>query len=335
MAERPVNVLTIAEQIPTEADAYLYLERLRWNGTTVCPHCGNVGRCYYIRPLDGTSRKTRTGSQSQRRVWKCGECRKQFSVLTGTVMHGTKIPVRTWIFVIFEMCSSRHGVAAREIERKYGLTAKSAWHMLHRIREAMQRDPLAGLLSGTVVADETFIGGKPKNRHRQGQGRVTGFGKGKSGKGSPNAKPKTAVLSLVDRATGEVRSVVVPDVGRETLRKAIAEQVDMPNTVLYTDGHQAYRQIGGEMAGHEWVDHQRNEYVRGPVSTNAAESFFAQLKRSLDGTHHHVSRKHLHRYLNEFDFRSTTKDISDGARMELLMGQVGGRRLTYKPLSQG
>ena len=126
-----LSILTLSEKLRTEADAYEFLEDLRWNGQPVCPHCGSVRKPYFLKPANGESRKTRTGTASQRRVWKCADCRKQFSVLTGTIFHGTKIPVRTWIFVVFEMCSSKNGVAAREIQRKYGLTGKSSWHMLH------------------------------------------------------------------------------------------------------------------------------------------------------------------------------------------------------------
>src|SRR5664279_2663609 len=161
-----INVIELADRLRTEGDAYLYLEELRWGDRPICPHCGSVRQHYFLKPSNGTARKTRTGAPTERRVWKCADCRKQFTVLTGTIMHGSKIPVRKWLFVIFELVSSKNGVAAREIERKYDLTAKSAWFMLHRIREAMKREPLAGLLSGRVVADETFIGGKAKNMHR-------------------------------------------------------------------------------------------------------------------------------------------------------------------------
>jgi len=164
MAKPDLSILTLSEQLRTEADAYKFLEDLRWGDRPVCPHCGSVEKMYFLKPSNGETRETRTGTASERRVWKCADCRKQFSVLTGTIFHGTKIPVRTWIFVVFEMCASKNGVAAREIQRKYGLTGKSAWYMLHRVRFAMERDPMAGLLSGRVVIDETWIGGKPKNR---------------------------------------------------------------------------------------------------------------------------------------------------------------------------
>lgn len=135
-----LTILQLADKLRTEADAYKFLEDLRWSGDPVCPHCG-AHEPYFLTPKNGETRTTTRGSESPRRVWKCRKCRKQFSVLTGTIFHGTKIPVRTWVFVVFEMASSKNGVAAREIERKYGLTPKTAWHMCHRIREAILPPP--------------------------------------------------------------------------------------------------------------------------------------------------------------------------------------------------
>jgi len=236
------------------------------------------------------------------------------------VFHGSKIPVRMWVFVVFEMCSSKNGVAAREIQRKYGLTAKTSWFMLHRIREAMKRDPLAGLLSGRVVADETFFGGKPSNRHGH---------KNKDHRRERRTKP--AIVALVSRETGEVRSRVIPNVTGENLRGVLVEHVDAANTHLHTDASHYYPRIVGDFAAHSSVDHSKDEYVRGDVSTNQAETYFSQLKRSVDGTHHHVSREHLARYLAEFDFRFSTCKKTDTDRMrKLLRRQVAGRRLTYR-----
>jgi transposase-like protein len=314
-----LTVLKLADKLRTEADAYEFLEDLRWGDKPVCPHCGSVRKPYFLTPANGESRKTRTGSESQRRVWKCADCRKQFSVLTGTIFHGTKIPVRTWVFVVFEMASSKNGVSAREIERKYDLTPKSAWYMLHRIREAMKREPLAGLLSGRVVADETFYGGKPSNRHGHNPSRAM---QGKT--------DKTTILSLISRETGEVRSRVMPDVKPENLRRVLHETLDTRATHLHTDRARNYRLLAGDFASHEAVNHDAREWVRGDVSTNQAEAFFSQLKRSLDGTYHHVSREHLDRYLAEFDFRYTTRRDSDEARMDRIIGQTAGRRLTYR-----
>jgi transposase-like protein len=314
------NILRLAQRIPDEASAYSYLEELRWGGKPVCPHCGAEDRAYFLNPADGKTRKTRTGARTERRVWKCGACRRQFSVLTDTVMHGTKIPVRTWVFVMFEMCASKNGVSAREIERKYGLTPRSAWHMTHRIREAM-RDNGLGMFVGTIVADETFIGGKPANRH--------GHRRGVGGQGYSEKVP---VLSLVNRTTGEVRSKRVIAVDGATLRKAIAEQVDMAGSVLHTDSGKQYLAVAPEFAAHETVDHRAGEYARGDVTTNHAEGYFSQLKRSLDGTHHRVSVEHLPRYLAEFDYRYSTRHITDAQRVDDLLSRVAGRRLAYKPL---
>jgi transposase-like protein len=324
------SITALAALVPTEADAYKLIEELRWGDRPVCPHCGHDGKCYFLNPANGVSRKTRTGAASQRRVWKCGACKRQFSALTGTIFHGTKIPLRKWVLVVFEMGASKNGIAAREIERKYDMAPRSAWFMLHRIREAMKREPLVGMLSGTVVADETYIGGKLKNKHRQGVQRKAGFGAHKGPLGGQSHL--TPVLSLVSRETGEVRSRVMPEVTAATLAKAIAEQVDVASSHLHTDAAYLYRALGREFQSHEWVDHHKFEYVRGDVSTNQAENFFSQLKRSIDGTHHHVSTAHLLRYLAEFDFRFSTCQDSDTARMRRLMQQVAGRRLSYRPL---
>lgn len=322
----PISVMALADKVTTEAEAYAFMEQLRWHGTPECPHCLGTERISFIRPANGTSRKTRTGSNSERRVWHCGPCRKQFSVLTGTCFHGTKISVRKWLFVIFELCASKNGVSAREIQRKYELTGKTAWFMLHRIREAMAAGPVADMFRGVVVADETFIGGSFKNMHKSQQKEYTAGRRG-------GPYDKTPVLSLISTETGEVRSRILPRVDGANLRKAIAEQADLPNTILHTDKGASYGIVARETAGHHTVDHKADEYVRhephGVVTTNHAEGYFSQLKRSIDGTHHHVSVEHLQRYLNEFDFRYTTRDLSDSARMVRLFSQVAGKRLTY------
>jgi hypothetical protein len=317
-----ISVTKLANQIETEADAYIFLERLRWGlGRQVCPHCG-CESANYIRPLNGVSRKTRTGHGSQRRVWQCVACRKQFSVLTGTVMHGTKISIRTWLFVIFEMCANKNGLAAREIERKYELTPKSAWFLTQRIREAMKRDPLAGMLKGVVRVDEAYIGGVAKNKHawKREQEKPTGGGK------------KAIVLSLIEQHSGEVRSRVIPDVTGATLNKAISEQVNPSGSILQTDELTAYTEVGKQFVLHETVNHSEGVYARRNVTTNNVEGYFSQLKRSIDGTHHHVSTRHLPRYLAEFDFRYSTRKDSDTVRMGTLVDGMAGRRLTYRPL---
>jgi transposase-like protein len=325
-----ITMSSLTKMLRTEADAYLFLESHRWPDGPVCPHCGVIGGHYFLKPKQGLktaegveARKTRSGSVTGRRLWKCKDCRKQFSVTTGTVMHGSKVDLRIWIFVIFEMASNRNGIAAREIERRYGVASRTAWHMTHRLRTAMDSN-LSGPFEGVVVADETYIGGDPKNWHASDPRRKTV----KTGRGTS----KTAVLSLINAATGEVRSAVIPSVSRHNLRTVLAEETNMRQVTLHTDGEKTYATFyPHDLAGHESVDHGKGEYVRDGVSTNLAENFFSQLKRSLDGTHHHVSREHLHRYLAEFDFRHTTHKQTDTWRMGLLMGMLGGkRRLTYK-----
>jgi transposase-like protein len=322
-----------------EAIAYEVLEELRWGvdrDRLACPHCGH-DRAYFLKPKTGEARITGPVRKSDgqrsisvRRVWKCAACRRKFSVLTGTIFHATKIPIADWLQVLVLASSAKNGIAGREVERLIGVTPETAWHMLHRIREAMKREPMVGMMRGVVVADETFIGGKPKNRHQQGKARM--YSPGGSGKRGGPFEGKTAVLSLV--SGGEVRSQVVPDVTGATLRKVIAEQVDMAASTLHTDAGKQYRPLGQEFAEHEFVDHSEREYVRGAVTTNPAEGYFSQLKRSLDGTHHHVSREHLPRYLAEFDFRYSTRKLTDADRLQRVVDQADGRRLSYKPLTE-
>ena len=308
----------IAGKTSTEADAYILLENWRWHGKPVCPHCGSIAEHYFLAPRGGV-RVTNRGTETQRRLWKCHDCREKFSVLTGTVMHGTHIPVRTWVLVFFELCSSKNGVAAREIERRYGLSPKSAWFMLHRIREAMSQGDTGELFSGAVIADETWIGGAPKNRHANER---VGSKQGLT--------DKTPVVSLIHEGSGEVRSRVVANVSGSTLHSVIAKNVKMAEATLHSDSAHQYEAIGRDMAGHFAVNHTEGQYViPGSNGTNKAENYFSQLKRSIDGTHHHVSVEHLSRYLAKFDFRYSTHGLTDTAHVDTLMGRVAGKRLMY------
>jgi transposase-like protein len=191
--------------------------------------------------------------------------------------------------------------------------------MTHRIREAMRREPIAGLLSGRVVADETWYGGKPSNR------------KGHDSRGKPKGQhDRTPIMSLVSRETGEARSMVIPNVRGETLGAVLRSHTKPSETHLQTDQLPAYRKVGRQFAQHSTVDHEGHEYVHDGATTNHAEGYFAQLKRSLDGTHHAVSVEHLDRYSAEFDFRFSTCKSSDTERVGMLIDRVGGRRLTYR-----
>lgn len=312
----------LALRLRTEADAYMLLEKMRWGKQPVCPHCQSIDKHYFIQP--NRPRTTSSGAVTHRRLWKCSACRKPFSVLTGTVMHGTHISIRTWLMVMFDVASAKNGISSREIQRKYGVTPKTAWFLTHRIREAMQTGPLAEMMRGTIVADETWIGGTPSNRH----GAKSRAGLGHYGIGTD----KISVLSVVNKENHEVRSHIVEDTTGPTLRKVIAEHVDISGSTLHTDKGSHYIAMGKEFIAHETVDHGAGEYVRGEVTTNQAEGYFSQLKRSLDGTHHHVSEKHMARYTGEFDFRYNTHKMSDSERMERIVKRSAGRRLTYKEL---
>ena len=319
-----ISFPALANKIPTEADAYLLLEEMRWHGKPVCPHCGSIDKHYFLEPRNGVSRETSTGKQTQRRLWKCSQCRKQFSALTGTVMHGSHIRIRTWLFVAFEFASSKNGVSAREIERKYGLHTDTAWTLCHRLREAMRLGPYGALLSGTIVADEAYIGGKPWNKHQQG--RTEKRRPGRKGAGS-SAIP---VFSFLHRESGEVRSQILGATypTAAALGTVLSVDVEMATSALWSDKAHWYMPLGRRFGSHEYVDHLGREYVKpNGVTTNAIEGYFSQLKRSIDGTHHHVSATYLNRYLAEFDYRYTTCDMTDGDRMVRLLRQSAGRRL--------
>ena len=338
------NFINLITQVQTEADAYKLIEDMRWGPDREqqqCPKCHSMRKFYFIKPKDGTdTRKTNRGTATQRRRWKCADCRHQFSVTVDTIFHGSKVPLKVWLLIISEMCTDKNGISAREIERKYNLTAKTAWYITHRIREAMKRDPVAGLLSGRIQVDETLIGGKTGNMHKS----VRNPKKAKAvepgeRKGGPMFN-KQIVLSLISEETGEVRSKIVPDVTAATLEKALADEVILSETELITDEMKSYKVIGKSTASHASVNHNQDEYVRTEqdgtvITTNPIEAFFSQLKRSVDGTHHHISKEHLHRYLAEHDFRYSTRNLSDAQRMTALMHNVGGRRLAWRPLTNG
>jgi transposase-like protein len=315
----------MALQITSEADAYEYMETLRWpNGEVVCPHCGVLGSHYYLNPDNGVSRTTTRGKQSQRRVWKCKDCRKQFSVTTGTIFHGSKVSLRIWLFVFFEMCANKNGIAAREIARKYDVAPKTAWFMTQRIREAMANDS-SGKLSGNIVMDETYIGGKPENWHANDPRRAkTGF----------TTARKTAAIALISEVTGEIRTKAVTNVTGTVIQNMVRDNVMPAETTLHSDSAPLYRTIAKELKAHHVVNHHAGQYVTELSSgTNKAENFFSQLKRSIDGTHHCISPMHVQRYLTEFAFRHSTHDLTDTERMSRLMGQVPGTRLSYRPLT--
>jgi transposase-like protein len=293
----------------SEEQAREKLEALRWPQGAVCPKCGTVGEAYKLTPKAGSS--TRKG------LWKCRACRSQFTVTVGTIFEDSHIPLSKWLMAIHLLCASKKGMSAHQLHRMLGVTYKSAWFMAHRIRYAMTQPPLVDKLRGIVEVDETFVGGIPKNRHKD--------------KREP-APAKVPVVSLVSR-DGSVRSTRVPNVTGATLKGAVREYVDRSAKIM-TDGNLSYVGLDKEFASHESVNHLRDEYVRGPVSTNTVESYFALLKRGIIGTYHHVSGHHLPAYLAEFDQRWNTRKLVDRERAVRAIRGSQGKRLTYKPLTQ-
>lgn len=305
-ADKSKNVADIPHAWADERRAVEYLERQRWGDSPACPRCGDMD-VYQMKAADG--------SRSARYLWRCRGCKQQYTVRVGTIMEDSAIPLSHWCFAFHAACASKKGVSALQIRRMTGVSYKSALFMMHRIRWAMGGgNGRGGKLQGTVEVDETYVGGKK----RKGQRRV----------GRPSPKDKAPVLALVERG-GEVRVRHIADVTAKTLRGAIREHVAESSRVL-TDEYGTYRRVTRDGFQHETVCHSAGEYARGDVHTNTAEGFFAILKRGINGTFHAVSRKHLHRYLSEFEFRYNTRWLEDGHRIMLAIQAADGRRLTYR-----
>lgn len=307
-----IDLSQIAKHFSDEDKARELLEQLRWKDGVACPHCDALG-AYKIEAKEGSKTGARKG------LWKCASCREQFTVTVGTIFESSKIPLSKWLLAIHLMCSSKKGISALQLQRNLSLGSyKTAWFMAHRIRFAMTQEPLFSKLKGTVEADETWIGGKSKNMHlKERKKRFKGRG--------PVAK--LAVVTIVER-DGRVKSQHVEHVNSATLKKVLIECVDS-SASLMTDENHSYFGATNTFAVHQTVHHRQKEYVRGSVHVNTAESFHALVKRGIVGTFHHVSKKHLHRYLNEFDFRWNYRKVKDGERtLEAIKG-FEGKRLMY------
>lgn len=313
-----LNFAQIAKQYSDEQEAYKFLESIRWENGVFCPHCGYEGANIIPNNIE---RKTSTGKTTFRRVWKCADCKKQFSVLVGTIFEDSKIPLSKWLLAIHELNADKNGISSCELGRKLGITQKSAWFMLQRLRFAVSHSPLEDKLNNEVEADETYIGGLESNKHKS---------KRTEGTQGRSTKTKTPVFSVIERG-GSVFSTSLKAVSSKNLKEVLQEKVSFEAT-LNTDMLASYNEPGKMFAAHNRVDHNIDEYVNGTAYTNNAEGFFSQLKRSLSGTFHHVSEKHLDRYLAEFDFRYNTRKQKDGARMIRSIQQTEGKRLTYKVL---
>lgn len=286
-----------------------YLEGLRWANGIVCPHCGVIDKFYKL-----------VGKAHRPGLYKCAECREQFSVTVGTVFESSKIKLHIWLQACHLMSASKKGMSAKQLERMLGVSYKTAWFMAHRIREAMTGTPTApmGGNFGMVEVDETYWGNVGKHKP-----------------GARGGDHKMKVVSLVDRETGEKRSVHVADVTAATLKPVLQKHIDQ-HTTLMTDEAAVYKAIAPDFAGHESVNHSRDEYVnriRPWLHSNTVESSFALLKRGLHGTFHSVSEQHLQRYCAEFDFRWNSRvklGVNDVQRTAAILRGIEGKRLTYR-----
>ncbi len=282
-----------------------FVANLRWPNGPVCPDCGSVEHSYL----------------TTRRLWKCKACKKQFSVKLGTIFQDSPLGLDKWLPAVWLIANSKNGISSHELARSLGITQKSAWFMLHRIRLAMQTGSFKKL-SGTVEVDETFIGGKARNMHKaERKQRITGTGfKGK------------AVVAGARQRGGRVHATVIPDLSKETLVGRIHDTIE-PGSTVYTDTHPVYRRHGvGAHFTHETIDHAQG-YVRGQVHTNGLENFWSLLKRGLHGTYVSVEPFHLFRYLDERVFTYNLRERSDYGRFAAVVRAVSGRRVTYADLT--
>ncbi len=300
------------QHFSTDEAAREYLESVRWPAGLVCPHCGTCDsdRIYPIKP--NPEAKVRPG------LYECAECSRQFTVTVGTIFERSKVPLRKWLVAWYLLCSSKKGYSAAQLQRALDLGSyRTAWFMLHRIRYALREPAFAGKLcdgsnggSGVVEADETWVGG-----------RVRGQGRGYTGN-------KVAVVSVVERGD-EVRSVPFKTVTGDNLRRVLHGQVH-PQATLMTDEHAGCISPGQSFAAHETVNHPEREYVRGQVTTNTVEGYFANLKRGIYGIYPHVGSHYLAQYLGEFDFRYNTRKMSDGERTIAGIEKSEGKRLVLR-----
>jgi transposase-like protein len=290
-----------APQFQSEAAAITYIEARLWPNGPVCPHCGETER---VGRLNGKT--TRLG------LCKCYNCKKPFTVRMGTIFESSHLPLHLWLQIIHLFCASKKGISTRQIQRMLQCSMKTAWFLSHRIREALQAKhnrPVGGA-GVTVEADEMYLGKSPKSRRVQGE------------------KPRQ-ILSLVERG-GNIRSIYLD---HKTVQRALYKHLHLSSR-LVTDGSVHYRRFM-PVGQHESVDHSKREYVRGDVHTNTLEGFFSIFKRGLIGVYQHMDKRHLARYLAEFDFRQNTRarlGINDEKRTELAVLGVVGKRLTYRTI---
>ncbi len=307
-----LNIAELSDLFTNENAARSFIEARVWPNGPVCPHCRST-QAYALIGRATSTKPVRKG------VYKCKDCRKQFTVRIGTIFEDSKLPFTKWLITIHLMTSSKKGISSLQISREIGITVKSAWFMTHRIREAMRQDGPLEPLDGTVEVDETYVGGKPRKHRRE---------PATPGRGTA----KTPVMVLVER-DGNARAFPLENVTSAALKNEIAVNV-AKEAIIMTDDLNLYKGVREDPSQHRTVTHSVHEYARRDkdgvlVSINTAESFFCLLKRGHYGVFHQLSKKHLHRYCTEFSFRWNRRKISDGERMTDAVKGVKGKRLMY------
>ncbi|HET7083786.1 MAG TPA: IS1595 family transposase [Rhizomicrobium sp.] len=299
--------------------ARAWLEALLWADGRSCGYCGTVD--------ESTELPARPG------FYQCNACRKQFTVMVGTVFERSHIPLNKWLCAAFLISASKKGISAHQMHRMLGITYKSAWFMMHRLREAMAPGPKPGALGGegkVVEADETYIG-KRDGKKSKPDSFVSGFG----WVSHPKIETQRKIVALVERG-GAARSFVVSNVDKATVRKILFTNADR-KSVLMTDEAPVYKNTGANFADHWTVNHSQYEYVRGQATTNTVEGYFSIFKRGMKGVYQHCSEAHLHRYLAEFDFRYSNRaalEIDDKERAKKALKGIVGKRLTYRRIDE-
>jgi transposase-like protein len=297
------SLFDLMEAFPDEQACVDHLRAIRWRDGEFCPHCGST-KIYHF---------------SDRKTFKCSDCRDRFSIKVGTIFEDTKLSLRKWFMAIWMITNHPKSIASVTLAKDLKITQKSAWFMLHRLRHAARTNSFNASLAGDIEADTTFVGGKEKNKHAD-----------KRTPGSQGGANKAVVLGIVER-DGELRAVHVPDAKAKTLQGEVLKNVAKGSTVL-TDEDRSFIGLDRDYT-HLSVNHSQGEYVRlgGFVHTNTAESVWALLKRQIFGIHHWVSDKHLNRYVSEMTWRFNRRDMKTTGRMNDLFTCVEGR-LTYKAL---
>ena len=305
-----------AHYMHDEAAAFAHIEAMLWPHGPVCPGCGVVGNAYELKRVRSKPSKKHPGGKERHGLKKCKDCGKQFTIRIGTIFEDSHIDLHLWLQAIYLMTSSKKGISSNQLHRTLGITLKSAWFLSHRVREAMRDDGTVdfGTDGGIVEVDETFIGRDKDKPIKRGYAH------------------KHKVLALVDRNSGKARSMVVEDLKAKTLTPILRENIAKEATV-YTDEAGQYRRLGRVFADHDFVTHSAGEYVRGEVHTNTAEGYFSIFKRGMKGVYQHCSKRHLHRYAAEFEFRYNNREGNgpdDAARAEIALAGVKGKRLMYE-----